>query len=96
MTYMNDTNNNRHLHLVRVGEDERIVGAMPAGIEAKGIYVASVHEIHDSRILNRRHLPARMEEVQRFREDIVVDEAGVDGEQAHEEDDVTTAVRTLA
>ena len=37
-----------------------------------------------------------MEEVQRLREDIVVDEAGVNGEQAHKEDDVTTAVRTLA
>ena len=93
---MNNTENDRHLHLVRVGEDERIVGAVPTRIETEGVYMSSVHKIHDCRVLDRWHLPARMEEVQRLREDIIVDEAGVDGEQAHEKDDVTPAVPTLA
>ena len=35
--------------------------------------------------------PRRAEDVDRLGEDIVVDEAGVDGEQAHQQDDVATA-----
>ena len=35
--------------------------------------------------------PRRAEDVDRLGEDIVVDEAGVDREQAHQQDDVATA-----
>ena len=35
--------------------------------------------------------PRRAEDVDRLGEDVVVDEAGVDGEQTHHQDDVATA-----
>ena len=36
------------------------------------------------------HLPGGAKDVHRLREDIVVDEPGVDGKDAHQEDDITT------
>lgn len=82
---MNDTNNNGHLHLIRVGKDQGIRGTMPSGIQAEEISVAV--ESADGPIC--RKVPARVKEVERLREDIVVNESSVSGKGAHEKDDIT-------
>ena len=84
---MQDTEHDRHLHLERVGKDERVVGAVPARVEAE-----PVPRVGLDRFRRARHVlgppPLRRSEVERERKDVVVDETGVDGERSHEEDDV--------
>ena len=60
---------------------------MPTGVQAEGIGVTS--ERADGPI--DRDVPARVEEVEWLGEDIVIDETSVDGEGAHEEDDIAAA-----
>jgi hypothetical protein len=86
---MSDTKNNRHLHLVRVREDERVLRVVPARVEAKGIRVAIGVALDALALANLRELPTRVEEVECLGEEVVIDEAGVHGESAHEQDDVT-------
>ena len=87
-TYVDDTNYDRHLHLVRVGKDECVFRAMPAGIQSEGVRVA----VRDTIGRTIREVPSRMEQVKRLGEDVVVDETGIHREHAHEKDNVTTAV----
>ena len=90
---MNDTEDDRHLHLVGVREEQLVVCAVPSRVKSERIGVPigdSSEEGLIAALLGPR--PSRMEEVSALREDIVVEEAGVDGENAHEQNDVTTAV----
>ena len=47
------------------------------------------------RVLGDGHLPRRTEDVDGLGKDVVVDEAGVDGEDGHEEDQVPAAEEDL-
>lgn len=93
---MDDTHNDTHLHLERVGEDERVVGAVPRRVDSERVPVRGLDAL-DNVAGGKVGRPAelRLGEVQREREDVVVDEAGEDGEQAHEEDDVASKVERV-
>jgi len=93
-THVNDTDDDRHLHLERIGKDERVVGTVPIGIDTKGVDFA----IGDS---SDRALPVIWpiepvgKDVQRLGEDIVVDKSSEDGKGTHQQDEVSTT-RSLA
>lgn len=91
-TYMEDTQDNRHLHLVRIREKKGIIRAVPAWIEAKEIRAAS-GDRSDCFVRGRvgGPLPARMEDVQSLGENIVVDETSVNREYPHHKDNVSAA-----
>ena len=61
---------------------------MPARVQAEGISVA----IEGANSSVDRDVPTRMEEMERFGDDVVVNESSVDSESAHEEDDIATAI----
>ena len=93
----------RDLHLEGVLEGDPIGGDLPDGVEAEAVRRA----VETGAVLGRQQqrlrvvvvdllvleavAPGRAEDVDRFGEDVVVDEAGVDGEQAHQQDDVAAA-----
>jgi hypothetical protein len=87
-THVDDAKDDRHLHLVRVGEHKPILSAMPAWVEANRINVAVIRSLY----LVRLPVPTRVPNVHRLAEDIVVHDASKHGEDAHENDDVATAV----
>lgn len=87
---MDDTEDDGHLHLVRVGEDERVVRAVPVGVKAERVGVSGrLGKDEAGRV--GRPLPTRLPDAQRLGEDVVVHEPGEHGEGAHEDDDVATA-----
>lgn len=90
MAYVNDTHNDRHLHLERIGEDQSIVRAVPSRVDTERIYGAIRDSCDDS--FSLRPVPARLEDGQGQREDVVVHESGKECKETHEEDDVTTKV----
>ena len=81
---MNDTKDDRHLHLERVGEDERIVGAVPTRVKTERIAGVGQGSLERASAVVRGERPRRVPDVHGLREDIVIDEAGVDGKDAHE------------
>lgn len=88
---MNDTEDDGHFHLVRVGEDESVVRAVPVWVEAERVGVSGrLGKDEAGRV--GRPFPAGLPDVQRLGEDVVVHEPGEHGEGAHEDDDVATAV----
>ena len=87
---MNDAEDDRHLHLVRVGKDEEVFRAVPGGVETEGVTVVGKHTNDGRLMVARRNVPSGVEQVQRLGEKVVVDEASIHGEDAHEQDDVAT------
>lgn len=87
-TYVDNTQDDGHLHLVRVGEDERVVRTMPARVQAEWVDMTIGHTLS---CLVSREVPAGMEQMKSLGEDIVVDETSVDGESTHEQNNVATA-----
>jgi len=87
---VDNSEDDTHLHLVRVGEDESVVGSMPGGVESEG--VGSMLNRGDGSV-GVRPFPSGLEESHRLGEDIVVDESGEHREDSHEKDDVSTAAR---
>ena len=69
---------------------------MPSGIETEKIGVPVLHGGHAVVPCVGRPVASRVEEVQRLREDIVVDETSVDGKGAHEQDDIPAAAARSA
>ena len=87
---MNDTKYDRHLHLIRIREDEAVVRSMPIRIKSERMDATGL--LRDDETCGvRRPFPARRPDVKRLGENIVIHEASVDREQAHENDDVATA-----
>lgn len=93
---MDNTKHDRHLHLVRVGEDERVFRSVPRRVQSKRIRVPIRHSDDRLVTMSLRNVPAGMEQVKALGEDIIVDEAGVDGESPHKQDDVATAERKVS
>ena len=87
---MDDAEHDGHLHLVRVREHQRIVRLVPGGVQTERIDVTS--GLGNDRAVGLREAPPRVPDVQRLGEDVVVHEAGIHGEDAHEQDDVPPAV----
>jgi len=87
---MGDSDDNGHLHLVRVRKDQGIRSTVPARVQAKGIGVT----VECDNCSVDRDVPAGMEQMKCLGEDIVVNESSVDGEGSHEEDDVAAAIGT--
>ena len=92
---MDNTQNDGHFHLVGVGEDNLVLCLTPSGIQAEEIGVSIRYSSNDGFIaVWFGEIPSGAEEVQRLREDIIVDEAGVDGECTHEQNNIATAAMT--
>jgi hypothetical protein len=89
---VDNAENDGHLHIVRVREDELVVRAVPARVQAEvvGVSIWS-HGYSHSAVFESGKVPSRVPEVKRLGEDVVVDQTGVHREQAHEKDNVTTA-----
>ena len=79
---MDDTNDNRHLHLQRVGEDQSVLGSVPRRIDTEGVPSGGL-DAFDNGALLKVGGPAelRLGESEREGEDIVVHESGEDGEE---------------
>lgn len=92
-TYVNNTNDDGHLHLQRVREHQTVISIMPGGIQTKRIDVTIVDSNDRIVALLCGPIPSRMKDVERLGEYIVVYEAGVYGEEPHEKNDVSSAVR---
>lgn len=80
---MNDSQDDRHLHFVRVGENQSIVRTVPCRVETERIG-RSCRDGTDGTIGSLRPFPPRLPDVQRLGENIVVDKTRVHGEHAHE------------
>lgn len=90
-SYVNNTKNNGHLHFVRIGEDETILRSMPGGVEAKCIGMTIWNSRHGNVAMLFGPVPSRMPNVEGLGEYVVVDQPGIHGERAHEQDYVATA-----
>ena len=86
-TYMNDTQNHRHLHLVRISEYKGVIRSVPARVQTK--WISRIREHRSDRTVGLRQLPSGVPEVKRFRKDVIVQKTSVDGENAHQENDVS-------
>jgi hypothetical protein len=84
-----NTEDDGHLHLVRVGENQLVLGTMPSRVQTNRIDMTIVCASRSDSVVFWE-VPARVEQVRRLGEDIVVDHTGIDGECTHEQDDVTT------
>lgn len=93
---MQDAEHDRHLHFERVGEDEGVLGAVPAGVEADPVPARGLYRLDGPA---GRPLvgpaPLRRAEAERERKDVVVHDARVDGECAHQENDVPAEVERV-
>lgn len=89
---MDNTNDDGHLHLVRIGEDQAVVGTVPSRVQAERIHMPIVHCVY-SAVVILWEIPAGMEKMQRLGKYIVVKEPSIDGEYAHKQDDVATTVQ---
>lgn len=88
---MNDTQDNGHLHLVRVGEDQAVRGTVPARVQTKGIDMA----VGNANIGVSLEVPSRVEQVKGSRNNIVVDETSIDRKETHEQNDVSSTACLL-
>jgi hypothetical protein len=89
---MGDTQHNGEFHLERIGKDQVVICAMPSWVQTQRIYTPSNNADGPiATIINK--VPSRVApDMQRLREYIVVDEAGINGESSHKENDVTTTI----
>ena len=85
---MNDTKNNGHFHLVRIGEHECVHSSVPTRVQAKWVPMTVIYG-HGS--IAVREGPPRMPDMERFGEDVVVHEASIHGKQAHQQNNVSAA-----
>ena len=100
--HVEDGYDDGQLHLVGIQENDLVLCADPHGIQSERIGSLSVvagfrfRIQHDGRFLLQHFVrdvdfPRRAENVERTREDVVVDETRVHGEKAHHQDDVAPA-----
>ena len=89
-TYVGDTENDAHLHLVTIDEHKAIRRSMPGGIDPKGICMSVGNGDNHRVFLSVWPRPPSVEQMHPFGKDIVVHESGEDAEQAHEKNDVAT------
>lgn len=93
-SHLDDTKDDGHLHLVRVGEDEEVVGSVPGDIDTDGVGVVVELALGDGRA-DLDPIETTLEDLHTLGEDVVVDEASVNREDAHEQDNVATAKEHL-
>lgn len=97
---MNNAENYRDLHFVRVLEDDLVQGGhLPHRVHSQRIgtlqkvlrtRIQLQHGIVDDRRFVVVDAPAGAKQIQRLGEDIVVDQTGVHREHAHQQNDVAT------
>ena len=73
---MDDTEDDRHLHLERIGEDESIICSVPVWVDTEGVDLA-VGNTRNRTFPIFRPVETVGKEVQRLGEDIIVDETSV-------------------
>ena len=99
--HVNHTENDGNLHFVGIEIGDLVFGKLPHRIHADGVRILRVVAVarvgHEHLMVHRRDLfvrqidfVGRAENVHRFRENVVVNEARVDGKDAHQQHDVTS------
>jgi hypothetical protein len=91
LSYVSHTKNDRHFHLVGIGKDKRVIRAMPAWIQTKWIDVTIRLAVYDA-TLSDRECPPRTKQMECLGEYVVVNKSGVDGKQAHEKNNISSAI----
>jgi hypothetical protein len=88
---VNDTQDDRHLHLVRVNEEELVLRHVPSWIQPKGIHSA-VRNAGDSSgiVVCLGEIPPARENMKRLGEYIVIDEACENRKDTHKENDIAS------
>lgn len=93
---MGNSQNDAHLHLQRIGEDQRVVRSMPSWINTERIVRRGSDSFNDvSGVEVSRPFVVRRSKIERKREDVVVDQTGVHGKDSHQEDNVSTIVESV-
>ena len=55
---MNDAEDDRHLHLIRVGENKEVFRTVPGGVETEGVTVVGKHTNDGGLVIARRNVPS--------------------------------------
>lgn len=93
---MQHSQDDRQFHLVRVGEDEGVLGAMPIRIESEGIHMTV--GLSDQSTVGQvvvRPFPPGVPDMHGFGKDVVVDHTGEHGEKSHKQNDVSPTVNRV-
>lgn len=101
-THVDDAKDDGNLHLVGVQIRNLVLAHLPDGIDAERVrnlgivavgWVGNEHFVPQmlQLVIGQIHFVRRAEYVDRFGKDVVVNQAGVDGKQTHEEHDITAA-----
>ena len=96
--HVGPTQDDRHLHLVTVAEEQIVLSTVPAPVETKGVAVTvgfaelGVDRVTILVVIRDNPFPLTVEERHGLGEHIVVDETGVNREDSHDQSDVTTIV----
>jgi hypothetical protein len=91
---MNDTEDDGHLHLVRVAEHQRIIRPMPSRVQPEQVRPTRSDGL-DGAVLSLGPFPTRRPDVERLGKYVVVHQPGVHGKETHEEDDVSSKEERL-
>jgi hypothetical protein len=100
--HVQNPNDNRDLHFVPVEEGNLVLSQLPNRVNSDGVGVLVVavlgveHDVLHCKQTIVRHprlvrVPVRAEDVEALAEDVVVYDSGVEGEDAHEENNVSAA-----
>jgi hypothetical protein len=82
-TYVYDTEDDRHLHLERVGKDEGIIGSVPVWVDTERINL-SIGDTRNRTFPIFRPIETVGPDVQRLGKDIVVNETSEYRESTHQ------------
>ena len=88
---MYNAENDGHFHLERVGEHESVERPVPARVQAEWIPITVIYGCDEGSVIIRES-PARMPEMERFGENVIVHEAGIHREHAHQQNNVSATV----
>lgn len=86
---MNDSKNDGHFHLIRVCKKKRIIRAVPTRVYTERIGMAITFAGYSA--ISFSECPARVPDMQRLGEYIIIHKAGVYGKKTHEKDNVASA-----
>lgn len=92
---MDDSHDDRHFHLQRVRENEDVVCSVPFGVQTHEVGLSSRDGLDGTRTEIGRPPETGWEDSEGEGEDIVVEETGVDREETHQENDVSSVVERI-
>ena len=93
--HVDHSKDDRHLHLVRVGEKQVVFSSVPRIVNAKRIGVSiglSNNQVSSHVIFRESEYPSSLEEWQDSRENIVVHHSSEDRKGSHKKDNIATSI----